>query len=217
MKTRIFLVLVLFCGLAMPHLYGQSSQEKEIIRPCVTTKVQMLNNYISFIADPKKKMDTRTYYKGELQKMFVNDCNSYTEILEFTNGIKKEIHKDGVTMNVASVRNKYLRQILMKQYLRGLIAMEYMPVTIEATDIVDMRVSKLQPYGKDEEGRMLYTCSVYFDQAFIGKMADNRTYKDLVRKWVVCYVQVNDVLDEETGETKPEYMVRLGDIYAISV
>lgn len=218
MKTKIFLLLTLFCGLAMPYSYGQSTQEMEVVKQRAKEKVKMLNDYISFIADPQKKMDTRTYYKGEAQKLFIHNCDSYTEILEFTDGTKKEeIHKDGVTMGVASVRNTTPRQKPMKQYFRGLMTMGYKSVTIETTDFADMRVSKLQPYGRDEEGRMLYTCSVYFDQVFIGKMADGRTYKDLTRKWVVCYVQVDHVLDEETGETKPEYMVRLGDVYVISV
>lgn len=177
----------------------------------------MLSDYISFIADHQKKMKTRTFYKEVAQKLFINDCNSYTEILEFTDGIKKEkIHKGGVTMNVVSVRNKTSRRKSMKQYFEGLMTMGYKPIAIETTDIVDMRVSKLQPYGRGEEGRMLYTCSVYFDQAFIGKMVDGGTYKDLTRKWVICYVQIDEVLDKETGDTKPEYMVRFGDIYAIS-
>lgn len=218
MKTRIFLVFVLFCGLAMPYSYGQSSQEMEVIKQRAKEKVKMLNDYISFIADPIKKVDTRTYYKEEAQKLFIHNCNSYTEILEFADGTKKEeIHKNGVTMGVASVRNTTPRQKPMKQYFRGLMTMGYKSVTIETTDIADMRVSKLQPYGKDEEGRMLYICSVYFDQVFIGKTGDGRTYKDLTRKWVVCYVEVDHVFDEETGETKPEYMVRLGDVYVISV
>lgn len=218
MKTKIFLVLILFCGLAISYSYGQSSQEIEVIKQRAKEKVKMLNDNISFIANPRKKMDTRAYYKEEAQKLFIHGCNSYKEILEFANGTKKEeIHKDGVTMGVASTRNTTPRQKPMKQYFRGLMTMGYKSVTIETTDIADMRVSKLQPYGKDENGRMLYTCSVYFDQVFIGQRGDGGTYKDLTRKWVVCYVQVDHVLDEETGETKPEYMVRLGDVYVISV
>lgn len=201
----------------MPYVYGQTPQEEEVLKQRAKEKVKMLNDYISFIADPRKKMETRAQYKGEAQKLFVHNCNSYTEILEFADGTKKEIHKDGVTMGIASVRNRTPRQKPMRQYLRGLMTMGYKSVTIETTDIADMRVSKLQPYGRDEDGRMLYICSVYFDQVFIGQRGDGGTYKDLTRKWVVCYVQVDEVLNEETGETKPEYMVRLGDVYVISV
>lgn len=218
MKTKILLSLVLFWGFTISYTHGQSSQEMEMVKQRAKEKVKMLNDYISFIADPQKKIETRTYYKNEAQKLFIHNCDSYTEILEFTDGTKKEeIHKYGVTMGVASVRNTTPRQKPMKQYFRGLMTMGYKSVTIETTDIADMRVSKLQPYGRDENGRMLYTCSVYFDQVFIGKRGDGGIYKDLTRKWVVCYVQVDQVLDEETGETKPEYMVQLGDVYVISI
>lgn len=218
MRTRIIFAFVLLCSFATSLAYGQSLQDMEIVKQRAKEKVKMLNDYISFIADPQKTMDTRTYYKEEAQKLFIHHCNSYTEILEFADGTKKEeIHKNGVTMGVASVRNTTPRQKPMKQYFRGLMTMGYKSVTIETTDIADMRVSKLQPYGRDEDGKMLYICSVYFDQVFVGKSGDGRTYKDLTRKWVVCYVQVDQVLDEKTGETRPEYMVQLGDVYVISV
>lgn len=217
MKLKLFLIFILFCSFATPYSYGQSAQEIEMLKLRAKEKVKMLNEYISFIANPQKKIETRNYYKEEAQKLFVHDCNSYTEILEFTDGTKTEIvHKKGVTMGVSSATYKTTAQKPMKQYFRGLMTMSYKQVSIETTDIADMRVSKLQPYGKDEEGRMLYTCSVYFDQKFVGKRADGGAYKDITRKWIVCYIQVDHVLDEETGETRAEYMVQLGDVYVIS-
>ena len=50
-----------------------------------------------------------------------------------------------------------------------------------------------------------------------GCRGDGGVYKDITHKWVVCYVQVDDVLDEETGETYPEYMVKLGDVHVESI
>lgn len=218
MRPKIISILILFCCFATSNFYGQSPQEIEVLKQRAKEKVKMLNDNISFIANPQKRMDTRAYYKNEAQKLFIHDCNSYKEILEFADGTQKEeIHKDGVTMGVASTRNTIPRQKPMRQYFRGLMTMGYKAVNIETTDIADMRVSKLQPYGKDENGRMLYTCSVFFDQVFVGQRGDGGIYKDLTRKWVVCYIQVDHVLDEKSGETKPEYMVRLGDVYVISV
>lgn len=216
MKTKIFLILTLLGWFMMPYSYGQSLQDEEVIKQRAKEKVGMLNKYISFIANPQKKWETRVSYKEEAQKLFIHDCNSYTEILEFKNGTRKVIENKGVTMGVSSVNNPTPRDKPMKQYFRGLMTMGYQSVTIETTDIADMRVSKLQPYGKDKDGKQLYTCSVYFDQVFIGQRGDGGVYKDLTRKWVVCYVQVDEVLDEETGETRPEYMVRLGDVFVIS-
>ena len=169
------------------------------------------------MADPQKDNETRFYYKDQAQKLFINDCNGFKEILEYKDGRKKEIWREGVTMEVVSLRNQTPRPKPMKQYFRGLISMTYKSVLIETTDITDMRVSKLQPYGKDKNGRMMYVCSVYFDQLFIGRRGDGGIYKDLTRKWVVCYVQVDEVYDPDTGETFSEYMVRLGDVHVESI
>ena len=180
-------------------------------------KVKQLNDYISFMANPQKESKTRYFYKGEAQKLFINDCERFKEIVEYKDGSKDEVWREGVTMEVVSLGNRKPRPKPMKEYFRGLITMTYKSVSIETTDIADMRVSKLQPYGKDENGKMMYICSVYFDQAFIGRRGDGGIYKDITHKWVVCYVQVDEVLDEETGDTYPEYMVKLGDVHVESI
>ena len=88
---------------------------------------------------------------------------------------------------------------------------------MESTDIAGMRVSKLQPYGKDADGKQLYICSVFFDQVFVGTTPEGRKYQDITHKWVVCYVQVDEVYDPGTDETYREYMVRLGDVHVESI
>ncbi len=179
--------------------------------------VGMLNKYIAFMADPQNDSDTRFYYKEEAQKLFVNNCNPYTEIVEFEDGTKETIRRESVTMQVVSLRNRTPRTKPMKDYFRGLIKMNYRYVKIESADIVDMRVSKLQPYGKDADGKQLYVCSVFFDQVFVGVTPEGRKYQDITHKWVVCYVQVDEIYDPETGDTYQEYMVRLGDVHVESI
>lgn len=217
MKTRTYFALLFAMLLMAGNAYGQSAQDMEVLKQRAKEKVKQLNDYISFMANPQKESKTRYYYKGEAQKLFVNNCDRFKEIVEYKDGSKKEVWREGVTMEVASLRNRKPRPKPMKEYFRGLITMTYKSVTIETTDIADMRVSKLQPYGKDENGKMMYICSVYFDQAFIGRRGDGGVYKDITHKWVVCYVQVDEVLDEETGETYPEYMVKLGDVHVESI
>ncbi len=217
MKNKIFLVVLFYSLLGINSIYGQTSQDMEVLKLRAKEKVKQLNDYISYMADPQKDNETRFYYKDQAQKLFINDCNGFKEILEYKDGRKKEIWREGVTMEVVSLRNQTPRPKPMKQYFRGLISMTYKSVLIETTDITDMRVSKLQPYGKDKNGRMMYVCSVYFDQLFIGRRGDGGIYKDLTRKWVVCYVQVDEVYDPDTGETFSEYMVRLGDVHVESI
>ena len=135
----------------------------------------------------------------------------------FEDGSRETIRRESVTMQVASLRNKTPRTKPMKEYFRGLIKMNYKYVKMESTDIADMRVSKLQPYGKDADGKQLYVCSVFFDQVFVGVTPEGRKYQDITHKWVVCYVQVDEVYDPETGDTYREYMVRLGDVHVESI
>ena len=215
MKNVLFIIL-LVCAETFSVSAQTENSEFTIKRHCKSL-IEQLNDYILFMANPQKANKTRYFYKEQAQKLFINDCDRFKEIVEHKDGSKEEVWRDGVTMEVASLRNRKPRPRPMKKYFQGLIALAYKSVAVEAADIVDMRVSKLQPYGKDENGKMMYICSVYFDQAFVGRRGDGGVYKDITHKWDVCYVQVDDVLDEETEETYPEYMVKLGDVYVESI
>ena len=221
MKTKVLSILLVTLFTSSNVLFAQSFTLNErditILKERAKEKVAMMNKYISFMANPQKESKTRFRYKEEAQNLFVNNCNPFTEIVEFEDGSKETIHRNSVTMQVASLRNKTPRTKPMKEYFRGLITMNYKSVQIESTDIADMRVSKLEPYGIDSNGNELYICSVYFDQIFVGITPEGRKYQDITHKWVVCYVQVDEVFDENTGNTDPEYMVRLGDVHVESI
>ena len=217
MKTSVFYALLIAMLFISGNSFAQSPQDMEVLKQRAKEKVKQLNDYISFMANPQKDSKTRYFYKGEAQKLFINNCERFKEIVEYRDGSKEEVWREGVTMEVASLRSRKPRPKPMKEYFRGLITMTYKSVTIETTDIADMRVSKLQPYGRDEDGKMMYICSVYFDQVFVGRRGDGGFYKDSTHTWVVCYVQVDEVLNEETGDTYPEYMVRLGDVHVESI
>ena len=217
MKTKVIIAFVLSLLFAAADAYALSAEDVQILKLRAREKVKQLNDYISFMADKKKPAKTRYYYKDIAQTLFINNCDGYKEITEFEDGTQEESWHDGVVMEVASTRNQIPRTKPMKTYFRGLITMNYTSVTIETTDIADMRVSELKPYGKDENGNTLYICSVIFDQVFIGQRADGGIYKDITRKWVVCYVKVDEVYNSQTGETESEYMVSLGDVHVISV
>lgn len=217
MKTKMIISLLLAMLLVSNNVFCQSEHDIEVLKQHAKEKVKQLNDYVSYMADPKEKERNRYFSKEQAQKLFINDCNRFKEIVEYKDGTKEEIWREGVTMEVASLRRKEPRPRPMKEYFRGLINMTYKSVIIETTDIADMRVSKLQPYGRDENGEMMYVCTVHFEQVFHGITPEGRKYEDITRKWVVCYVQVDKVLDEETGETYPEYMVDLGDVHVESI
>jgi hypothetical protein len=215
-KLRIFLGLAI-CIWLNTSVYGQSAEDMVILKERAREKVGMLNEYISYMADKNDNLKNRTYYKEAAEYLFINNCDSIKEIIEYRNNPeKKEISRAGVTMDVSSTRNNSVVRKLIKKYFEGLMGLKYKQVRIETTDIADMRVSRLQPYGVGVNGEKLYICSVYFDQLFVGYRGDGGVYKDVTHKWVVCYVEIDDVLDSDTGEMKSEYMIRLGDVHVES-
>lgn len=212
------MLLILSFFITGHNAYGQSEAERNNIVERVKEKVKQLNDDISFIANPQKEANVRYFYQKQAQKLFINNCDSYKEIVEYSDGYKQDsIRRDGVTMDVSSIRNgkESINTKPMKRYFNGLRNLGYDYVKIESTDIEDMHVSTLRPYGKDENGNMLYVCSVYFEQRFIARRREGRGYEDVTHKWAVCYVSKHEVVSE-TGSVKAEYMVRLGDIHVKS-
>lgn len=56
----------------------------------------------------------------------------------------------------------------------------------------------------------MYVCTCYFEQVFVGYRDGRAIYKDITRKKVKCYIEIQDVEDGPQ-----EYVVLLGDVQAI--
>jgi hypothetical protein len=219
MKSRrlIWIVAVTCIWSFSLNAFGQTAKDMEILTLRAREKVGMLNDYIGFMANKSWNVETRSFYKEAAEGLFINNCDSYVEMIQIKNmNDTIKIEREGVTMDVSSTLNNTIKTKLIKSYFEGLMRLNYKSVDIESTDIADMRVSRLRPYGKGENGNLRYICSVYFDQRFVGYRKDGGIYKDITHKWVVCFVDVDDVLDSDTGEIKQEYMVSLGDVHVQS-
>lgn len=208
MKNDIIRILFLcVVVLAFTNVSAQNDDNYESLKQRAREEVKMLNDYISYLADPKQDKKTKHYYKEQAEELFIYACGPYEEKIEFKNGSIKTILHDGVVMEVSSVKNTTPRTKPMKAYFNGLIYLAniYKSVTIETTDIADMQVSKLtkRPDGK-------YECAVYFDQIFVGRRGDGGTYADITRKWVICYIEEIKTLEGT------EYDTKLGDVHVIS-
>lgn len=107
-------------------------------------------------------------------------------------------------MEVTSVNNTRPRAKLMRVYFNGLVNLTYQKVSIQSTEVSSIKVSNLQKVDNN-----LYVCTCYFDQVFIGYRDGIPIYKDMTRKKVKCYVEVQD------AEDGLEYVVLLGDVHAI--
>lgn len=196
MKSFLRRIVVLqFAFLFFLPIMGQNAVDEQIKRTAAQRVAQM-NDYISFMADKSNDMETRQYYKKQALNLFAGRGYNYEE-----NGVNKE----GVRMEITSVNNTRPRSKLMRVYFNGLMNLTYQKVSIQATELASIKVSNLQKVDNN-----MYVCTCYFDQVFVGYRDGRPVYKDITRKKVKCYIEVQDV---EGGPQ--EYVVLLGDVQAI--
>ena len=188
------ILLFQFIVMIFAPMMAQNSVEEQIKRRAAERVAQM-NDYISFMADKSNDLETRQYNKKQALNLFAGRGYDYEE-----NGI----HKEGVRMEVTSVNNTRPRAKLMRVYFNGLVNLTYQKVSIQSTEVSSIKVSNLQKVDNN-----LYVCTCYFDQVFIGYRDGIPIYKDMTRKKVKCYVEVQD------AEDGLEYVVLLGDVHAI--
>ena len=188
------ILLLQFIVMIFAPMMAQNSVEEQIKRRAAERVAQM-NDYISFMADKTNDLETRQYYKKQALNLFAGRGYDYEE-----DGIRKE----GVRMEVTSVNNTRPRAKLMRVYFNGLVNLTYQKVSIQSTEVSSIKVSNLQKVDNN-----LYVCTCYFDQVFIGYRDGIPVYKDITRKKVKCYVEVQD------AEDGLEYVVLLGDVHAI--
>ncbi len=112
MKTKMYVSLLVAMFFVSGNIFAQSAQDMEVLKQRAKEKVKQLNDYISFMANPQKANKTRYFYKEQAQKLFINDCERFKEIVEYKDGSKEEVWCDGVAMVVASLRNRTLRHRL---------------------------------------------------------------------------------------------------------
>lgn len=196
MKSFLRRIVVLqFAFLFFLPIMGQNAVDEQIKRTAAQRVAQM-NDYISFMADKSNDMETRQYYKKQALNLFAGRGYNYEE-----NGVNKE----GVRMEITSVNNTRPRSKLMRVYFNGLMNLTYQKVSIQSTELASIKVSNLQKVDNN-----MYVCTCYFDQVFVGYRDGRPVYKDITRKKVKCYIEVQDV---EGGPQ--EYVVLLGDVQAI--
>ncbi len=196
MKSFLRRIVVLqFAFLFFLPIMGQNAVDEQIKRTAAQRVAQM-NDYISFMADKSNDMETRQYYKKQALNLFAGRGYNYEE-----NGVNKE----GVRMEITSVNNTRPRSKLMRVYFNGLMNLTYQMVSIQSTELASIKVSNLQKVDNN-----MYVCTCYFDQVFVGYRDGRPVYKDITRKKVKCYIEVQDV---EGGPQ--EYVVLLGDVQAI--
>ena len=192
---RLAFKLLLCISVFFITISASGQSKEDMLRRRAAQKVGQMCDYIEFMADKVKNIDTRKYYRLIALNLFINKGNAYEE-----DGRMKE----GVLMEITSVNRKKTDHPLIRDYFTNLINLKYEKVVINTTEVADIRVSNLQRIDDNE-----YVCTCYFEQAFCGYRDGKPIYKDITRKKIKCYVFVEQTEDGE------EYIVMLGDVTAL--
>ena len=179
---------------------AQDYNEEKLFQQRVKERVRLMNDYVTFMADKSKSLETRYYYRKKALSLFIGKGYEYEE-----NGVTKQ----GVMMQTTSVNRPGVTNILLRDYFSRLVNLRYSKVNITSTAIAKIKVSDLKKVDSSDN-KTLYMCTCQYVQYFRGEYGDGYVYADKTTKRIVCYVEV-----EETEDGK-EFMIKLGDVEAIS-
>lgn len=190
------MVLPLFTSVALAQDFDQAS-----VKVRVAERVQLMNDYISYMADKKNIYKTRQYYLKKTLPLFIGKGYKY---------ISDGVEKEGVIMQTTSTnRAGKVTTQLIRDYFSKLIDLKYSDVKITSTRAANIKVSDLKKIGKEEDGKYIYECTCEYEQYFYGYRDGKLIYKDKTTKRISCRIEV-----EET-EDGLETIIRLGDVEAI--
>lgn len=206
MKTKSIFVITMITLLCIPNLNAQTEQQKNEMRAQAAMKVDVLNGFIKDIARKEETMEYRMYYREQALKLFINNGDSYKIRIKNSHGEEEVTTREGVMMEVTSVNRSTPKRYLFKTYLYNLARLKYDEVYIESTDVASIKVSDMYKIGDN-----LYTCTCFFKQAFVGYRDGRPVYRDITEKKVECWIRLEWV----AGESKPDYVILLGDVAAL--
>ena len=180
---------------------AQDYNEEKLFQQRAKERVKLMNDYVSFMADKSKSQETRYYYRKKALPLFIGKGYEYEE-----NGVTKQ----GVMMQTTSVnRPGVVTNTLLRDYFSRLVNLRYSKVNITSTEIAGMKVSDLKKVDSSDN-KTLYMCTCQYVQYFRGEYGDGYVYADKTTKRIVCYVEVEETEDGQ------EFMIKLGDVEAIS-
>lgn len=204
MKKLFIAILSMACSISISAQTSLSEEEVVQAKKRAAEKVGIFTSYIKHIGEKNESLEYRLYYCKEALNLFVGKGDSYTETY-YEDSTPRVVKREGVQMQVTSLRDKSKKTYLLKKYLNNLANLRYSKVEIETTEVAHMKISNLYKVGDNT-----YKCTCFFKQAFIGYKDGKPVYKDITEKKVDCYIFVEDIFGGAT-----EHMVQLGDVTAL--
>lgn len=179
-------------------IIGYLCSYAQISKSNVQQRVAQLSDYISFMADKSKPLDTRNYYKNRALNLFIGKGEPFEQ---------EGILNTGVKMETTSIYRKKPYRRLIKDYFTGLTNLRYAKVDIQSTNFIEIEVSDLQ---KVEDNK--YVCTACFEQVFVGYREGRPCYTDRTRKKVKVYIFGEETIDGSFDGQ--ESIILLGDVTA---
>lgn len=204
MKKLFIAILTMACSISISAQTSLSEEEVGQTKKRAAEKVGIFIGYVKNIGEKNESLEYRLYYCKEALNLFVGKGGSYTETY-YEDSTPRVVKREGVQMQVTSLKDKSKKPYLLKNYLNNLARLNYSKVEIETTDVAHIKVSNLYKVGDNT-----YKCTCFFKQAFIGYREGKPVYKDITEKKVDCYIIAEDIIGGAT-----EYMVQLGDVTAL--
>lgn len=209
MNTNYLFIVILVCVFGFTtkasaqfteqeEQFELSQEQIDQIRMKGAEKTAQMNDFISYMANKNKKYEMRLEKKENALHLFLGNGFKYKEFGEY---------KEGVMMQITSKRtNEVTSTPLIRKYFQNLIGKLnfYTDVNISSTEVAGIKVGKLRRIDTNE-----WICTCQYDQVFEGIRDGRLIYRDITTKYVECHVFV------EKTELGDEFVVKLGDVYAI--
>lgn len=192
-RKDFILLFIIFLQCLSLH----ASEPQEQIKKHVVEKVSQFNDYLSFMTDKRKPLETRKYYSKKALSLFVAEGKEYKA---------DDVVKSGVSVEISDVKLHKVTHTTLVSFLNRLVNLPYQKVSLESSEITSIKVSELSRVDDNT-----FVCTCVFDQIVSGINDGKIVYKDITQKKVRCYIQAED------NEDGVEYIIKLGDIVVTTI
>lgn len=197
-KVVKILLVVVFCLFYTTTSFSQESEE--ILQRRLTEKIMVLNDYMSFMANPQKDYNTRHFFKKQALCLFLGNGYEY-EI----DGVKQ----NGAMIEIDSPMRRKPSRKLLRSYFEGLTQLLYdYSIAIEAVTYVSPEFSSLKAINDST-----YICTCELRKFPESDNTNNSVCTIRNWKWVKVIIKKKDIDSIEGGDIIMPIL--LCDIYAI--
>lgn len=168
----------------------------EIITNRLQEKAQILNDYISFLAQKDRSADIKKHYMNQALNLFVNRGEPFnTDSTNF---------EGSFILTKSAYRNKPVKR-RVKDYLQGVMDLRYAPIDLSALKIPTLP-GLIDSKSFVKCGYDLFRFSTMITRELAGYIDDTPVYKDITPFEYSIYIGLEDSINGK------EYVIYLSEI-----